>query len=273
MTRPADRRPRGRWVFVAGVGSFVLLEATLIALAGMAVLDALYLGTLLTLLPALAVAQLDLVGDVSLERLPAYGGSIVALIVLTGASLAVGTRGAGLASVGLVPLSSWALVGWTAALLAMGLVTILVFRHVASRLGISESPLLRELIPRTRDERVAFAVLSLWAGVGEELTYRGYAILVLAPLVGPAGGVAVTAVVFGVLHAYQGAFGMVRTATLGAILGWGFLAAGSLWPAIVAHVLIDVVGGLVLADRLMVPEPAARVEEPNDLTHSSATGH
>jgi membrane protease YdiL (CAAX protease family) len=59
-----------------------------------------------------------------------------------------------------------------------------------------------------------------------------------------------TSAVFGVLHAYQGSLGMVRTAVLGGVLAWGFLASGSLWPAIAAHAVIDVVAGTLLADRL-----------------------
>jgi membrane protease YdiL (CAAX protease family) len=70
----------------------------------------------------------------------------------------------------------------------------------------------------------------------------------------------VTSAVFGVLHAYQGAIGMLRAGTMGAVLAWGLLASGSLWPPLVAHVVIDLLAGLVLADRLMVPAGAGGVE-------------
>jgi membrane protease YdiL (CAAX protease family) len=56
-----------------------------------------------------------------------------------------------------------------------------------------------------------------------------------------------------VLHGYQGVLGIARTGVMGAMLAWGFLASGSLWPAIVAHAAIDMVAGLWLGERLMSP--------------------
>jgi membrane protease YdiL (CAAX protease family) len=121
--------------------------------------------------------------------------------------------------------------------------------------------LLRRLLPRTREEKRVFTLLSLAAGVSEELAYRGYAIPALAPLVGMPGAVAVTSIVFGILHGYQGLLGTLRTAVMGALLAWVFLASGSLWPAIVAHVAIDLLAGIVLGERLLSPrEPAAAAE-------------
>ena len=71
-------------------------------------------------------------------------------------------------------------------------------------------------------------------------------------MTGAAGAAVITTVVFGVLHAYQGWHGMVRAGLLGALLAWGFLVGGSLWPPIVAHALLDILAGIVLADRLVV---------------------
>jgi len=48
---------------------------------------------------------------------------------------------------------------------------------------------------------------------------------------------------------------------LGGALAWGFLASGSLWPAIVAHALIDVLAGVVLGERLLSPPRATGVEQ------------
>ena len=87
--------------------------------------------------------------------------------------------------------------------------------------------------------------------MGEELAFRGYAIPVLAVAVGLPWSVALTSVTFGVLHAYQGRIGMVRTGVMGAVLACGMLWSGSLVPVILAHVLVDLVGGLVLADQFM----------------------
>jgi membrane protease YdiL (CAAX protease family) len=99
----------------------------------------------------------------------------------------------------------------------------------------------------------------LAAGLGEELAYRGYAILALAPLTGTLGAAAVTTVVFAVMHAYQGRLGVVRTGVMGAVLAAGFLATGSILPSILAHASIDVLAGVVLGERLLSPERAPGV--------------
>ena len=49
--------------------------------------------------------------------------------------------------------------------------------------------------------------------------------------------------------------GIIRTGLMGAVLVWGFLASGSLWPPILAHTFIDLLVGLVFGDRLLI-DPA-----------------
>jgi membrane protease YdiL (CAAX protease family) len=152
-----------------------------------------------------------------------------------------------------VPRPLPALLSWSAGLTLGGLLTIVAFREISIRTGTLDSQLLRQLLPRTREEAHTFGVLSVAAGFGEEIAYRGYAIPVLAPLLGLAGSAVLTSVVFGVMHGYQGTLGMLRTGVLGGMLAWGFLASGSLWPAIVAHTVIDLVAGLWLGERLLSP--------------------
>jgi membrane protease YdiL (CAAX protease family) len=101
-------------------------------------------------------------------------------------------------------------------------------------------------------------MLSVAAGVGEELAFRAYAILALAVVLGsPWWALVVATTSFGLVHVYQGGVGLVRTYLLGLALGASYLVAGSLWPAIIAHTLVDVVGGLVLGERLVGP-PASQ---------------
>ncbi len=221
--------------------------------------DAILLAVLLVAVPAFAMAQLPLVEGVRVERLPAYWGSIAALWMIGSASWLVGTRSQGAAALGLVALPPLALGAWSAGLTLGALLVVLAFRQIAVSTGAVESPVLRELLPTTPREKRVFALLSLAAGSAEELAYRGYALLVLSPLVGTWGALALTSVVFGVLHAYQGSLGMVRTALMGAVLGWGYVASGSLWPAIVAHAGIDLLAGLVFGERLLPPPRPARV--------------
>ena len=89
--------------------------------------------------------------------------------------------------------------------------------------------------------------LSLFVAVWEEAVFRGYLLgrfkagLGTHPR-GPAIAVAVTALVFGLAHGYQGGWGMAQTALVGAALGALTLWRGSLWPAVVAHFSIDAIG-------------------------------
>ncbi len=226
--------------------------------------DAAALVALLVLLPVLSVLQVRLLRGVEVERMPAYLSSAVSLVVLGGAAWALGSRDGGSSAVGLVPLPWEAFALWSGGLVGAGLAVTAVFRGLGMALGLREVPLLRALLPRTGRERAAFTGLSVAAGVGEELAYRGYVIPVLAGLLGPAGAAAVSSVVFGVLHAYQGPLGMARTAALGGLLAWGFLASGSLLPPIAAHVLLDVILGVALAERMMVPDDASGVGNTED---------
>jgi membrane protease YdiL (CAAX protease family) len=224
-----------------------------LAVLGVALVDAFALAVLLAVLPALAVAQVRVLDDFEIPRLPVYASSGTALVLLGGGAWLVGARGSG-EGLGLTGLPPGSLLAWSVGLTLGGLVILGVFRWVAARRDLAEHPLLRALLPRSGRERLAFVGLSLAAGLGEELAYRGYAISALAPVTGPGTAAVATSAVFGVLHAYQGPLGVARAGLLGGLLAWGFLASGSLWPAIVAHAALDMLAGIVLAERLMGPE-------------------
>lgn len=247
-------RPRARAGAPLVAGAVGALVALALHGAGVAWPDTAALVSLLVLLPILALLQEGMLRDIEVERMGAYVSSAMTLAALGGGVWVVGARHGGAAALGAVPLPWASFLGWTLGLVAAGLLVTAASREVGRRLGLRESRLLRELLPRTRPERAAFAVLSVAAGVGEELAYRGYVIPVLGTLVGAPAAAVVSSLVFGVLHVYQGVLGMARTAVLGGVLAWGFLASGSLWPAVVAHAILDVLLGMALAERMMVPE-------------------
>lgn len=245
-----DETDAGR-IAGGGVVLFLAVNLGFVAVHEIGVLDAALLSALLTLLPALAVAQMPLVAGTDIERIPAYVGSGVSLVVIGGAALALGLLSGGPGRLGLAwPPASPFLPAFGAILAGAALVT-LVFHLLGEGLGWEESPVLRALLPRTAREKTVFAGLSVVAGFGEELAYRGWVIPVLAPVLGGPWQAAVfSSLVFGVLHAYQGAVGIARTALLGMLFAASLVVTGTLWPAIAAHVVVDLVGGLVLGDRL-----------------------
>jgi len=245
---------------------FWVVQLTLLLGAGLALPDTIVLAALLVAMPVFALAQLPLVAGSPIERLPAYWGSIATLWLMGTACWLVGTRDGGAAAIGVVWPGAGPLVAWSVGLTLAGLATMLAFRWVASATGARESPILRQLLPRSPEERSVFALLSVAAGVAEEVAYRGYAIPLLATIMGVPGAAVLTSVVFGILHGYQGLLGTVRTTLMGGILVWGFLASGSLLPAVVAHTLIDVMAGLLLGEWLLPPERVAH--DQHDLQSS-----
>ncbi len=99
--------------------------------------------------------------------------------------------------------------------------------------------------------------LALFAAVWEEVVFRGFLLgRVRAALSSrdtpgatwPRDGLAVglTAICFGAGHGYQGALGLLQTTGAGLALGVLAIWRKSLWPAIAAHLMIDVLGFLAL---------------------------
>jgi membrane protease YdiL (CAAX protease family) len=240
-------------IAASGAVLFWIVQQVLQRAAGLALADSILVAVLVVAVPSVALAQVPLAADLRVERLPAYWGSLATLWLLGTAAWLVGTRDGGPDAVGLVPLPWPSLVAWTIGLTLGAGAIILVFRWIVERTATEETAVLRDLIPRTSQEKQVFALLSVAAGVGEEIAYRGYAITALAPSLGVGGAAVLTSVVFGGLHAYQGWLGTMRTAAMGGLLAWGFVAAGSLWPAILAHTAIDLLAGIVLGEKLLSP--------------------
>jgi len=88
-----------------------------------------------------------------------------------------------------------------------------------------------------------FIVMSaLVAGICEEIGFRGYMQVPLEKRYGPGMAIAITSLIFTVLHlnqAWAPAL-LVHLLALGALFGILAYAAGSLIPSIVAHVVVDV---------------------------------
>lgn len=85
------------------------------------------------------------------------------------------------------------------------------------------------------------AISWLVGGFCEELLFRGFLLNKVAALLGGnrlglGAGVLSQAVLFGLLHLYQGAFGFVFASLMACAFGLGYLACGrNLWPLIVVH--------------------------------------
>ena len=241
-------------VAIAGLVGYAAVVYVLLSSTPLGWLDALFLAALIELLPVLAVIQVDLARDLAAERAQAYVTSAVTILILGVSSLALGWRLVGMEGMGLriEPERIIYVMSWGAGILVLGAATLWFFLVLRKRGGWSESRLVREVLPVTRREKGLYAGLSLCAGFGEELAYRGYAIpaVIVAGASAPVA-LALTSGAFAVLHSYQGVLGVVRTGVVGVIMGAVFLHTGSLWPPMVAHVVIDLAVGFVFADKLV----------------------
>jgi len=239
-------------IVLAGVLAYPVIVLLLVKATALGVLDAFFLAGLLELLPTLALGQIALARGMVIERVPAYLNSGSTILVLGVVGLFMGRRLVGLPAMGIdFPLSAVDAL-WTGLLVAAGITTLLAFRGIRRAMGLQETRLVHELMPVTGKEKRLFVALSLCAGFGEEIAYRGYAISALVVATGSATlALILTSATFGVLHAYQGPIGVIRTGVVGLIMGAAFLYTGSLWPPIIAHMLIDLVAGLLLKERLL----------------------
>jgi membrane protease YdiL (CAAX protease family) len=194
----------------------------------------------------LTLAAPEHVADV---RRALYLQAITLQWALSAVTLAIWlASGRSAAALGLAPrdarLLLWGLLGAAVIALAFRLVRDRVRRdpealeRVVARLRHIE-----RMLPRTRGEKRMFHVVSLTAGVCEELLYRGYMLWYLGNWLPLAPAVIVSSLIFGVGHSYQGMKGVLATALVGAAMALIYLSTGSLWPAMAVHAIVDMHAG------------------------------
>ena len=171
--------------------------------------------------------------------------------------------GRGLAPIGLLPLASgWQ---WLAICIGIGATVFMVWQMVyvmgrSEKLKEAREELgeLGDLIPKTAEEHRLFTALAITAGVCEEILYRGLLLASLAPLTGTWQAVILSSIIFGLGHAYQGMTGVVKTALIGLFLALLTVFSGSIFVAMLLHVVVDLTSGRIMA--------AAREDELHDVS-------
>jgi membrane protease YdiL (CAAX protease family) len=200
-------------------------------------------------IPVLVARQTAMMPDAAaLPRRQLYTSTIVGLWILA-AITTIASRWSALDSprLGLVLPPALPLIIWSAGLTLAGIAII----YAARALGVRESDMTRRMLPTTRAERTAFTALSLTAGFCEELIFRGFLLhLMHVATDSMIVAVAVTAAIFGWMHAYQQPGGAVRAAVLGALLSLAPALTASIAASIIAHAALDIIAGIFLRDRL-----------------------
>jgi membrane protease YdiL (CAAX protease family) len=109
-----------------------------------------------------------------------------------------------------------------------------------------QSGKLINLAPHTPGERRDFDLLSITAGICEEILYRGVLLAVLISVSGTWPAVVVSSFVFGMGHLYQGGTGLLKTSFVGLAMALLVVFSGSLLPAMILHIVVDITSGRLL---------------------------
>lgn len=165
--------------------------------------------------------------------------------------------GRGLAPLGLLPLAS----GWQWLAIGLGIVASILMIWQMITINSNSEKLeeariqmgdLCELAPQSPAEHRMFSALAITAGLCEEVLYRGVLLAILSPVTGTWQAVAFSSVIFGLGHAYQGMVGMGKTSLIGLIMALLTVFSGSLFVAMLLHIVIDLTSGRIMAKAISV---------------------
>ncbi len=123
-------------------------------------------------------------------------------------------------------------------------------------------------MPRNSHEMRHFTAISVTAGICEEIVYRGYLIWFATQFTGDGTvglllAVALTSLVFGLGHIYQGVSGAIQIFAAGLFFGGIYVLSGSLWVPMAAHAIVDIVAGYYTV-RLHRDPPPSPDEESDE---------
>ncbi len=198
-------------------------------------------------------------GDTDTRR-PEYGETILWLGGMGLATLALWTAsGRPLAVLGLGLPRDWQSIVGIAVATAGGALLFVQVRAVsrdehareATRRSLEH---VREYLPAGPEEWRLFRAVSISAGLGEELFYRGFLLWYLTQFTTLVWAVALSSILFGVAHAMHGTGATIRAAVTGALLAGLYLFSGALWASMLWHATIDLSSGKM---GLAVFEPGA----------------
>lgn len=143
--------------------------------------------------------------------------------------------------------------GWFFAALGLtiaGIVILLVqIRQVVSA-GQTELDQLKAqfgsltlIIPQNGNELTRFNLLSITAGIVEELLWRGFMIWYLGQFMPLWAAAIVSTVGFGLAHAYQGLAHLPQITLVGGAFAGLYLLSGSIWLPMLLHAAVDILQG------------------------------
>lgn len=185
------------------------------------------------------------------EHAPIFGmfwtNVLIGAVTLTIVAVMLRARRQKASALGLAKTSFGKTIGLAAATIPVCYVSVLV--TVSAYLALSGTS-----IDGLVQERAAFldevphippliaVPFALFVGIHEEVLFRGFILGRLRALFGSTvAAVIASSIVFGLLHGYQGAIGVVQTTTVGLVLATLAARFRTIWPAILAHGLFDTI--------------------------------
>lgn len=162
--------------------------------------------------------------------------------------------GRNLAELGLTTRVSYGPFIWLA---AIGFLVVYILDMTWELRGIGSRQQSREelasklgFLPANGYEFIHFVSVAITAGICEEIIFRAYLIRYFEfhlSSLDPTRTLAIvlTALVFGLIHLYQGWQAVVKICGLSIALGFLFLYTQTLWINILIHIVIDLTGGLL----------------------------
>jgi membrane protease YdiL (CAAX protease family) len=137
---------------------------------------------------------------------------------------------------------------WAVALLVLALLGNVLVKVSGSHIDPQKiGDVTQKLTPVTGIEMLLFLVLSVSAGICEELVFRGYLQQQFARMGRRVwAGVVLSALVFGAAHGYEGVAGVLLIAAYGAMFGVLALLRRGLRTGMIAHAWHDSISGVAL---------------------------
>lgn len=108
------------------------------------------------------------------------------------------------------------------------------------------SPAISGFLPHGPIDSTLWIVVSVAAGIAEELAFRGYLLRQFQAMTGSAPvALVLQALVFSIAHGYEGIAACASIAVFGILFGIVALKAGNLRACMIAHAWTDIAAGLI----------------------------
>ncbi|MEO1303412.1 MAG: CPBP family intramembrane glutamic endopeptidase [Pseudomonadota bacterium] len=143
--------------------------------------------------------------------------------------------------------ATWvAATGWAIAILVSGYFGVALLSAIQNketrdyiRGQLDGSETISNLMPQTAAEKDLFHLCSITAGITEEVIYRAYLIWAFSLFLPVWAAACIGLIVFTLVHIYQGWKELPSVFAMGALFTLIYILSGSIWPAIVTHILVD----------------------------------